>query len=77
MSRNPNAPKGKDKKRGKDGYKMGPQRGDQKFELPDKLKPKRGGGDSWRQWSRPELAQRQTKLANQDFYAKAYQSDEQ
>jgi len=52
--------------------KKGPARGDQKFELPNKMKEKRGGGDEWRQWSRSKLQRDQTEGAARDFYAKAF-----
>jgi hypothetical protein len=57
---------------GANPYKMGPPRGDQRFELPNKLKEKRGGGDEWRQWSRSKLAIKMTKAANQDYYDRAF-----
>jgi hypothetical protein len=53
-------------------YKSGPPRGNQKFELPNKMKEKRGGGDEWRQWSRTPLQLAMTEGAAQDFYAKAF-----
>jgi hypothetical protein len=65
-------PPKKGSKDGKNPYKMGPPRGDQKFEKPNKLKEKRGGGDEWRQWSRSKLAVKMTKGANQDFYDRAF-----
>jgi len=59
-------------KDGSNPYKMGPPRGNQKFEQPNKMKVKRGGGDDWRQCSRSKLAVNMTKAANQDFYDKAF-----
>jgi hypothetical protein len=55
-----------------DVREKGPKRGDQKFELPNKMKEKRGGGDEWRQWSRLKLQADQTEGACRDFYAKAF-----
>jgi hypothetical protein len=53
-------------------YRLGAPRGDQKFEVANKIKPKRGGGDEWRQWSRTTLAQSQTAASANDFYEKAF-----
>jgi hypothetical protein len=53
-------------------YKSGPSRGNQKFELPNKMKSKRGGGDDWRQWSRTPFQIAMTEGSAHDFHAKAF-----
>jgi len=53
-------------------YKSGPSRGNQKFEVPNKMKEKRGGGDDWRQWSRTPFQIAMTEGSAHDFHAKAF-----
>lgn len=51
----------KEKNSKKEAYRLGAPRGDQKFEVANKIKSKRGGGDEWRQWSRSQLTREQVK----------------
>jgi hypothetical protein len=53
----------KEKNPKKEAYRLGAPRGDQKFEVANKIKAKRGGGEEWRQWSRSQLAQKQVLIA--------------
>lgn len=53
-------------------YKSGPSRGNQKFEVPNKMKEKRGGSDDWRQWSRTPFQIAMTEGSAHDFHAKAF-----
>lgn len=54
-------------------YRLGAPRGDQKFELPNKLKETRGGGNEWRQTSRLQIARDMTAASVEDYTDKAFE----